>query len=662
MRKFTSILASWALLVTPVTAQQFPSPTYNNVTVQGNLTLPSKPANSVFAAPAAVDGVPTFRALTGKDLPSREINVKDFGAAGTDQQTTGSITTGTNTLTVAAAQDFKVGQGIRVFGAGATLGIPNATGVSVVQSGTTGATTYTYAISMMACNGGIGAPVTASLANGNATLSSVNFITVNYTPGAGWCAAAIWRQIGAGAYVFAGVSTAASSYRDTGWVPPWRPQNIPATPPGAARSRDLITKITGIAGTTFTLQDNAGTTVSSVYVGHDDTAAIKAAIADASANLAGNNANPGGDVRLPCGIFNITTALRVTAGRVGLTGSGECTTLQPFGGLNIAEFEGVNPTTFIFGNWFSNLYVPAYNQYAGLSLFVRYAGTFTNDRVFYDHPYNGQEFTDVNDMRLKNIRHQTVWGYPSTSLNIQSGAGASEYACCFDISDWYVNNLATDPTMNGGRRGSTGVRIDGNVATILARALAVSNIEGNGMTISNAIANPTNPPSFLSFYDFSSEFSSSRGVSMDAGQEIFFTNPILHGAMHGNHNMVIGSPVKEVKVLGGRIGNAGGHGIETQGNDVNISGASIINNSAPNSGGTTATSYGIVVGGSSRRTTISGNFIGSQFGVGWVQLRPVWTDPTSDQIAIVGNVFNGNSNNAPDITTSTSKVSANNAQ
>jgi hypothetical protein len=47
------------------------------------------------------------------------VNVKDFGASGSAQTTTGSITTGTNLLTVASAIDFAVGQGISVAGAGA---------------------------------------------------------------------------------------------------------------------------------------------------------------------------------------------------------------------------------------------------------------------------------------------------------------------------------------------------------------------------------------------------------------------------------------------------------------------------------------------------------------------------------------------------------------
>lgn len=53
-----------------VIAQQLPSPTFNNLTMQGNLTLPSKPANNVFVAPDGLAGVPSFRSLVSGDIPS----------------------------------------------------------------------------------------------------------------------------------------------------------------------------------------------------------------------------------------------------------------------------------------------------------------------------------------------------------------------------------------------------------------------------------------------------------------------------------------------------------------------------------------------------------------------------------------------------------------
>lgn len=47
-----------------------------------------------------------------------DVTNPDYGASGSDQATTGSITTGTNTLTLAAAIDFVDGQGMFVAGAG----------------------------------------------------------------------------------------------------------------------------------------------------------------------------------------------------------------------------------------------------------------------------------------------------------------------------------------------------------------------------------------------------------------------------------------------------------------------------------------------------------------------------------------------------------------
>lgn len=52
------------------------------------------------------------------EFEQRGVNVKWFGASGSDQSTTGSIASGSNELTVANAIDFEVGQGILIEGAG----------------------------------------------------------------------------------------------------------------------------------------------------------------------------------------------------------------------------------------------------------------------------------------------------------------------------------------------------------------------------------------------------------------------------------------------------------------------------------------------------------------------------------------------------------------
>lgn len=80
---------------------------------------------------------PTLNARAALDLA---INVKDYGASGSSSSTTGSMTSGSKTLTLTAAKDFKNGQDISVAGAGAS----GALLVSSIVSGA-GTTTLTLA-------------------------------------------------------------------------------------------------------------------------------------------------------------------------------------------------------------------------------------------------------------------------------------------------------------------------------------------------------------------------------------------------------------------------------------------------------------------------------------------------------------------------------------
>mgnify|MGYP001444950952 FL=1 len=53
-----------------------------------------------------------------EEFTQRAVNVKWFGASGSEQQTIGSIAMGSNQLTVLNSIDFKPGQGISIEGAG----------------------------------------------------------------------------------------------------------------------------------------------------------------------------------------------------------------------------------------------------------------------------------------------------------------------------------------------------------------------------------------------------------------------------------------------------------------------------------------------------------------------------------------------------------------
>ena len=78
------------------------------------------------------------------------INVRDYGASGSSSNTTGSIASGSATLTLAAAEDFQNGQGIVVFGAGTSGGllvttIENGGGTSTLTLANAAATTVSSA-------------------------------------------------------------------------------------------------------------------------------------------------------------------------------------------------------------------------------------------------------------------------------------------------------------------------------------------------------------------------------------------------------------------------------------------------------------------------------------------------------------------------------------
>jgi hypothetical protein len=99
------------------------------------------------------------------------ISVKAYGASGSDQRTTGSITSGTNTLTLGSAIDFENGQGITVIGAGGAMPHATPTGVGVTVTGVTGSTVYRYRVATLSYDGGISvAAAEVVVSNGNANL------------------------------------------------------------------------------------------------------------------------------------------------------------------------------------------------------------------------------------------------------------------------------------------------------------------------------------------------------------------------------------------------------------------------------------------------------------------------------------------------------------
>jgi len=232
---------------------------------------------------APVQGVFPRNPSAAASILDLTLDVKrDFGASGSSQSTTGSISAGSNVLTLTNAIDFQGGQGISIANAGPlpTISAPGAP--TVTATGTTGTTTWAYAVAALDGKGGetAASPVT-TITNGNATLSSTNYNAISWTAVSGAAGYAVYRTTAGGTPNTTGLIAVVNgtSLNDTGLATIASPQGVASAPPPSALGDLLVTTIQGGAGTTsLILAAAASTTVSGVTVTHDDTAAIQAAL------------------------------------------------------------------------------------------------------------------------------------------------------------------------------------------------------------------------------------------------------------------------------------------------------------------------------------------------------------------------------------------------
>lgn len=302
------------------------------------------------------------------------ISVTDFGASGSTQSTTGTISSGTSTLTLTSAIDFANGQGIRVNHAGTTFATNSPTSPSVTNVGTAGSTTYTYTIASVDFAGGIGAAIANfTTTTGNATLNATNYNSLSWTaPASGPTPGgyAIYGRTAGSLTLIGFVGNGTTSFADQGQSAPWpgttgvTPDWIPTTPPGAALADWLLTIISSGGGTTtLTLAASASTNATSQAVDHDDSLAFASAISALPSTIGGTIYVPAPASKYPIGqtiILPVTKpVILIGAGRgdgaagTTLVATGPGSVIQPasqtfFRGHRIS---GIN----IFGNALSNI-------------------------------------------------------------------------------------------------------------------------------------------------------------------------------------------------------------------------------------------------------------------------------------------------------------------
>ena len=229
------------------------------------------------------------------------------------QQTVTASGSGT-AITLSTAGDFSANQGVMISHAGAACGSVRSTGCAspptptVTTSGTTGSTTYSYALACIDGLGGYGAAGTpGSTSAGNATLAGVvsgtapitgNYNVVTWTGNASCPEVAIYRN---GSLVSTAYSypSGTMTFNDIG-LATWTNRDVPVSTPTAGANDNYVGMVSTISGTAVTLSTALGVAVSGATVYHSDTPLLQGAIA----------ANP--YVQLPPGQYLINYPINYT--------------------------------------------------------------------------------------------------------------------------------------------------------------------------------------------------------------------------------------------------------------------------------------------------------------------------------------------------------------
>ncbi|HTC64370.1 MAG TPA: hypothetical protein VK709_16135 [Candidatus Saccharimonadales bacterium] len=316
-----------------------------SLTLAGNLTVQGSAA---ITGSLTVGGAPvpsttqdnqwtSSQRFKGSD-PWRDITAY-MPAGGCDQSaflvphTTGTITSGTNALTILADNNFKNGCGIFVASAGplSTLSTPaQGAAPNPNVTGTAGSTTVHYKVAAIDANYGTSAASAAiTMTTAPSTRTPLNYVGVYWTSVANAVGYLVYSDAG-GSYAPLGYSFDCAGFTAgntcgiidkgaeintwTGYQGFW-----PTTPPVSATNQALVTTITSGAngGLNLVLAANASNSVSGTFVIPDNSMFIKQAIADASTD-GGSQITNKGTVFIPEGLWYMSTIPFPSSGIAGV--------------------------------------------------------------------------------------------------------------------------------------------------------------------------------------------------------------------------------------------------------------------------------------------------------------------------------------------------------
>ncbi|CAI6073732.1 hypothetical protein [Cohnella sp. JJ-181] len=531
-----------------------------------------------------------------QEFIERGINVKDFSASASDRTTTGSITSGSNSLSVASAIDFKVGQGVNIHGL-----------YEVNSLNITAAATASGNCSLSLD----GVTFTVALVNGDSANTVATKIRAAVFPG--------WTTGGSGANVTFTATTTGNQVAPTYSAgTTGAAGNIATTLQG---TEDFITKISAINGTTLTLTDSALTSITGGVVAHDDSAAIMAAINSADSAL-------GSVVIFPPGVYMVSS---VTINKISIHLQGHGATIVAtnrstnvilLDGAADIKIQGFRAMTtfgipndedsgyFIYGS--GDRALISNNQVSGLGLCrikdskeVRVENNHCESNFDSEYLFNeGKEVSLHYGIMIRNcfdfwVLKNNVKNYARDGIKVQDEMNNfGEYGViAFNTCDGMKNDDGID-IYNAGRHlvihgnitknCQKGLNIKVDNTTVFEQTYSERNIVTSNIVIGgsyNSVKNPNqqgiNACSNYSIYANNYIEGISNGFGIRVGQSTFSTNDILIFNNEivdcpNSYGIYVNPLSKRAYFSNNRIKNVGLNGMEILSGDFYLQGGEII--------------------------------------------------------------------------------------
>lgn len=368
----------------------------------GGAPVPSTTQDNQWTSPQRFKGSDPWRDITAY-MPAGGCD----NSALTGSHTYGTITAGSNALTITYDNNFKNGCGIFLAYGGplSTLSTPSqGTAPNPNVVGGAGSTTVHYKIAAIDSKFGTSAASAAiTVTTAPSTRTALNYVGIFWNAVANAAGYLVYTDVnGGGSYIPLGYSFDCAGFSagsicgiiDKGAeAETWTGSNAfwPIAPPPAVTNQALITTIVSGAGTTgLTLAATASNSVSNAFTYPDNSMFIQQAIADASTDGAPQTANRG-TVYIPEGMWYMSTIPFPSSGSAGVkimqAGSivlyglpveGPLTATGATGNISITGTGGM----YSSGNWaLSCSYINAYQSLGAMFVVVGAGGSLDLSHV-----------------------------------------------------------------------------------------------------------------------------------------------------------------------------------------------------------------------------------------------------------------------------------------